>query len=570
MDRKSIVGIALAIIVFVWAQYMARKEQALAPKPPVNTEAAVSAPSAAPAKETPAPAVAPAQVAAPQPAAVPEETRTLTTSAVEYTFTNLGGGIRTFKLLKHQGKEPGQLMTLNAEASHPVGALLLKPGSGENDAYQVTVEGDRVVCTRTVPPGVEIRKIYTPEREKGGEYRVTLEVAFTNRSAAAIEHPAYYLYSGATAPVHAQDLPIYIGFDWFDGQANSFITPRWFAAGKIPLVGVETAPAKPSYAQSPGNVRWAGVRDQYFTLLLLPQGENAAGVWARPLHLTLDSREVEGIEGALELSGFKLNPGETASRKLTIYAGPAEQKQLAALGNGASQMMNLDRWWITRTVGSLLLRAMNALEGLFHSYAVAIIVLTFIVRGALWPIQGKANQSMKKMQLLQPKMTELREKYKDDPARMNQEMMKLYKDYGANPLSGCVPMLIQIPIFFGFYSMLGTAVELRNSSFLWVHDLSRPDTIFHIGGIPVNILPLAMAATMIWQMQLTPKAGDPAQQKMMMFMPLVFVFITYNFASALALYYTVQNILSIIQLYATRNQPMPKLERAAAGARKRR
>jgi YidC/Oxa1 family membrane protein insertase len=173
------------------------------------------------------------------------------------------------------------------------------------------------------------------------------------------------------------------------------------------------------------------------------------------------------------------------------------------------------------------------------------------------------------MQLLQPKMTELKEKYKDDPAKMNQEVMKLYKDYGANPLSGCLPMLIQIPIFFGFYSMLGTAVELRNSSFLWVADLSRPDTIFHLAGIPVNILPLAMAATMIWQMQLTPKAGDPAQQKMMMFMPLVFIFITYNFASALALYYTVQNLLSILQLYATRNQPMPTLAKVGAGRKAR-
>ena len=144
---------------------------------------------------------------------------------------------------------------------------------------------------------------------------------------------------------------------------------------------------------------------------------------------------------------------------------------------------------------------------------------------------------------------------------MNQEVMKLYTEYGVNPFSGCLPMFIQIPIFFGFYSMLGTAVELRNSHFLWVKDLSLPDTVFHLAGIPVNILPLCMAGTMIWQMSLSPKSGDAAQQKMMMFMPLIFIFLTYNFASALALYYTIQNILSIFQLYVTRNQTPPTLER---------
>ena len=295
--------------------------------------------------------------------------------------------------------------------------------------------------------------------------------------------------------------------------------------------------------------------------MILPDAGDAQGVWARPVPVQIDSKELKGVEGFLELPAFKLQPGESVTKQFTLYSGPAEHKQLSALGRDAVQMMNLDRWWITRSVGSLLLRSMIFLEGFLHSYAWSIIVLTFIVRGLLWPIQGKANRSMKRMQLLQPKMTELRDKYKDDPTRMNQEVMKLYKDYGVNPVSGCLPMLIQIPIFIGFYSMLGTAVELRGASFLWVHDLSRPDTVAHFGGMALNILPLMMAATMVWQMQLTPKTGDPAQQKMMMFMPLVFVFVTYNFASALALYYTVQNILSIFQLYVTRNQPMPELAR---------
>jgi YidC/Oxa1 family membrane protein insertase len=140
-------------------------------------------------------------------------------------------------------------------------------------------------------------------------------------------------------------------------------------------------------------------------------------------------------------------------------------------------------------------------------------------------MQNKATRSMKRMQLLQPKMTELREKYKDDPTRMNTEVMKLYKDYGVNPMSGCWPAFVQMPIFFGFYNMLGKAVELRNSKFLWVHDLSQPDTLFHLPGLgfPVNILPLCMAGTMLWQMSASPKTGDKSQQQLFMLMPLVFV-----------------------------------------------
>jgi YidC/Oxa1 family membrane protein insertase len=207
------------------------------------------------------------------------------------------------------------------------------------------------------------------------------------------------------------------------------------------------------------------------------------------------------------------------------------------------------------------------LHARFGSYAWAIIVLTLIIKTLLWPLQNKATNSMKKMGALQPKMTELREKYSDDPQRMNTEIMKLYKDYGINPLSGCLPMLVQIPIFFGFYNMLGKAVELRNSSFLWVQDLSQPDTVAYIAGFPLNILPLIMAATMFWQMAISPKSGDATQQKVFMFMPLIFIFFCYNFASALALYWTVQNLFSVAQLYATRNQAPPELVKVAAAPR---
>jgi YidC/Oxa1 family membrane protein insertase len=211
---------------------------------------------------------------------------------------------------------------------------------------------------------------------------------------------------------------------------------------------------------------------------------------------------------------------------------------------------------------------MNGLHGFIGNYAASIIILTIFIKLALWPVQNKATNEMRKMALLSPKMTELREKLKDNPQKMNEEVMKLYKEYGVNPFSGCLPLLVQIPIFFGFYSMLGTAIELRNSSFLWVADLSQPDTVAHLFGFPINVLPIVMAGTMIWQMVITPKTGDAMQQRIFYFMPVVFLVFCYNYASGLALYWTTQNLFSIVQLYMTRNKPLPVLEKKSVLAKR--
>jgi YidC/Oxa1 family membrane protein insertase len=232
---------------------------------------------------------------------------------------------------------------------------------------------------------------------------------------------------------------------------------------------------------------------------------------------------------------------------------------------GQAQIMNFGMFGI---VSEFLLWAMNSLHSVLGNYAAAIIALTLIIKTVLWPVQNKATQSMRKMALLSPKMNELREKYKDNPQKMNEELLKLYKDYGINPFSGCLPMLIQIPIFFGFYSMLGVAIELRNASFLWIHDLSQPDTIAHVMNFPINLLPIIMAATMVWQMAITPKSGDKMQQRILYIMPVIFLVFCYNFASALSLYWTTQNIFSIMQLYLTRNQPLPVLEKKSVVAKR--
>jgi len=201
---------------------------------------------------------------------------------------------------------------------------------------------------------------------------------------------------------------------------------------------------------------------------------------------------------------------------------------------------------------------MNFFYGLIPNYGVAIIIITLIIKIIFWPIQAKSIKSMKEMQKFQPMVDKLKEKYKDDSQKLNQETMKLYKEHKINPLSGCLPMVVQIPVFFAWYTMLRSAIELRGAHFLWIKDLSQPDTLAHIAGFPVNPLPLAMGVSMIWQMKLTPQTGDAKQQQMMMyFMPVFFLFICYKMSSGLVLYWTVQQLLSIGQQWWSLRKTTP-------------
>ncbi len=576
MDRKAwivVIFCVAALGLWQWAYVKYYPPVPVPPKSAVVQEPLTQVAPAASAAATPAARPLPAASPAPAPAVpeVPREEFTIATDLADFVFTSGEGGIRTAVLRGHMGENGGHV-ALNIPEAPPIGAIGNAPGDPLGGF--VREPGDtpgRVSFVQSSADRVQVRKIFAVDAPAGGTggYVVKLEVQFANTGASAVQRPAFYVSTGGAAPVHYRDMTLYTGFDWYrDGHAK-FTDVNWFNASSIPLVGIQLRPAQEVYEQRSDKIEWAAVKNQYFaTIVSVVQGGTADSVWARRierLHPGDPEHKVFGIEGALGLPGFALGPGETKSWAFRIYAGPKDLGQLAKLGQNEQAVMNFG---IFKWVSEILLYSMNALHSVLGNFAAAIIVLTIIIKALLWPLQNKATNSMRRMSLLSPKMTELREKYKDDPTKMNQELMKLYKDYGVNPFSGCFPMLIQIPIFFGFYSMLGTAIELRNSSFLWVHDLSQPDTVAHIMGFPLNILPLLMAATMLWQMQLTPKTGDAVQQRMFMFMPVIFILFAYNFASALSLYWTTQNLISIFQLYLTRNRPLPVLEKKSAAQKK--
>ncbi len=603
MDRKGILGLVVVVALFgAWNFFYIRKSQEAA-QARQQEEAAAAAVEAATPKPAPADPTKPVDPSAPTPstpaleATVTEKLESISTDSAEYAFTTVGGGIKRATLLDHFAEKENRVV-LNQFGSIAIGDVAEMAGEGTGKQFNAKVDtaGGTVVFDRIDDRQIQLTKRFTLPKFKDlkgadrlrEEYWLSLDLSFTNRGTQAAELPKYYVHTGSSAPIHQKDQPLYTGFSYFRDGSSKLIGVTWFQGGGFLFMKGKPRPVYPEQPETLSDVRWAGVTNQYFATLCTPIVDEKAmmdeqvkqrgnAVWAKRFvvedaawrdagHSADDTGERAGIDGAIGMAGFKLQPGETVTRSFRIYAGPREYRRLRELGNYEAEIMDFGMFGI---VSRTLLNSMNYLKGVLGNYAFAIILLTLTIKTAMWPLQNKATASMKRMQALQPKMTEMREKYKDDPQAMNVEVMKLYKQHGVNPFGGCLPMLVQIPIFFGFYNMLGKAVELRNAKFLWVPDLSQPDTIFHILGFPVNVLPLCMAVTMLWSMQLQPKSGDQMQQRMMMFMPLIFIFFCYNFASALALYWTVQNVFSIVQLYVTRNQAAPIPEKVTAPKPKR-
>jgi YidC/Oxa1 family membrane protein insertase len=581
MDRTAWIAVTLAgiglVASLIWEQHQAAEARAKF----LQQQAALAAlatpfPSAS---ETPGPATSSTppptltQQQQPEREEQPEHEETLKSDLADLTFSNNRGGLAAVTLLKHLG-EQGKPVQLNTDSGPGIGALAQNPNNWHDSGYSLSTDPAAGTATlkRTDPNGLEITKVYTLAKQAGlkDDYQIKLSIGFKNTGPAAIDTTGFFVSTGAIEPIHRTDRIFATQFDWYrDGKFNS-IAVNYFDPGK--LFGLfQTSTAKDSYIAAADKILWAAVSNQYFATILSPQDTSGQQVWSVPLNIPSADGQlpIRGIQGALEIPGVSLQPGEVKNVTFNIYAGPKEFNRLTKLPNDEAEIMNFG--W-AKWVSELLLTVMNTLHGWVHSYALAIIIMTIVIRTMLWPLQNAATKSMRKMSKLSPIMNELREKYKDDPQRLNQETMKLYKEYGVNPFGGCLPMLVQIPIFFGFYGMLDKAIELRNSSFLWVKDLSQPDTLFHIAGIPINILPLVMAATQLWQMSITPKTGDPAQQRMFLFMPLIFLFICYNYASGLALYWTVQNLFFVAQMYLTRNQadaPLVKVPKSPPIAKRK-
>jgi len=263
-----------------------------------------------------------------------------------------------------------------------------------------------------------------------------------------------------------------------------------------------------------------------------------------------------GYQAAMVYPAAVIPARQSVETAFLFYAGPKEYKKLAEIGQAMGNNLDLimDFTGIFGFVSKLLLLGMNILHSGGLTYGLSIIAITIIIKLVFWPLTNASTKSQKRMQALQPQLKALTEKYKDDPAKKNEKTMEFYKQHKVSPLGGCLPTLLQLPVFIGFYYMLRGAIELRGAHFLWAFDLSQPDTIAMIAGFPVNPLPLIMGATQLWQSHMMPASPgmDPGQQKLMRWMPLMMIALFYKMSAGLTLYWTVSNLLSILQMKLTK------------------
>lgn len=581
MDRKSIIAVAVCVVLLgLWYTVI---EPKLAPKlAPVTNTVTNSAVAGTLTNGTNVPAQLEQAIekarTMTQPLTnsnVPEKLLVITNENVRYTFSSYGGGLKLVEFLGPEvffhetipswrnNRTSTGVASLNTYTPSPTLAILDGPEIQGDGVFTLKETTNGVVqAEKTLTNGLTIVKEFTPTTN----YLLNATVRLENHSQKAVALPDQEWVIGTATPMNPDDRGLYgsVGVMWSDGEkardmsGSGYFSSRGFAC--MP----RTPPPEVRAGQT--NVMWAAVHNQFFALAVVAK-DPAKEVVMRKVDLpplegeTRPAYVTNGFPAALVYPALTLNANSSLQRQFVIYAGPKEYRTLAnvasALNNNLDAVMNFG--WFSGFFAKALLLVMN----FFHSvlripYGWAIVVITVLLRVAFWPLTAASTRSMKKMQVLQPQIKALQEKYKDDPMKVQKKTMEIWKENKVNPMGGCLPAVIQMPVFFGFYAMLRSAIELRGAHFLWVPDLSKPDTLFLIPGtsFPFNLLPLLMVAVMLWQSHLQPPSAgmDPGQQRIMRFMPAIFLVWLYSYSSGMALYMFVSTLLGIVQTKMTKMQ----------------
>jgi YidC/Oxa1 family membrane protein insertase len=568
-DKKTWVVVTLCSVLLAYLFFDSQQKARIAFEEKQKQEAFLR--QAEDAKKAAAPATTastdPATPAAEVPVVIEEKTITLETSEVSFVLTNIGGGIK-YAALKNEYEIGDKKVPIhvNDEKLNPVGALTRGVNTTDSLLYtykpEQSVPGKAAVFVAKTTDGLLVKKTYRIQEDTskpGAQYLLDFDIVIENANPAPVSLNQWTIALGSTGPIHEKEWPDQTTYFFHDDGNYDYIKVTDFKGGWF-------SSDKSSDERSLKSVELAGVCDQFFTIAMQSKEPFASSLDASPYDIRFAGVEkpLHGVSAHLRLPAASLAQNEQKSLSFQIYMGPKNNNMLRKMGETWGNIMNygwfspISRFlnWVLHWIHQIISKISDT-----WSWGISIVLLTLVVRIAIWPLYNKSNRAMKRMAKLKPEMDKIKEKHPDDPTKVNQEVMKLYKKYGVNPIGGCLPMLLQIPIFFGFYRMLQYAVELRHEPFLWwVQDLSQPDTIGHFMGFPINLLPIVMTLTSFAQMAMMPKTGDKMQQRLMMFMPFMFLIFCYSFASALALYWTTQNIFTIFQTWITSKLPEPQLK----------
>jgi len=540
---RAILAIVLAFLILIGYQYLfvaPEKEQP-------TVEKTVEAPQpkgAEPALQSSAPApVIPTDQGTEfeQPAMLPSQPgKDITVKTASYTavISEAGGGIKSFKLNNYkESSDPDSALKELVSTDSIIDLPLyfswgVEPGRAQvplfvSDKDELRVESGQsqtLTMTTQLSSGLQVtrRLVFDPE-----SYLINVEIDIYNFSEAPLQGSPYMSLTNRPFGSTSQ---------------------RYLFSGPAALVDGKLQEVKPDDIEEAdktlkGNITWAAFEGTYFMTGVIPEKQEG-----NTLKLAAEEEKIKtlliGAEEVIPANG-------RLQYKYQAYFGPKKMSTLKEVGHNLDRIVNFG--WFDK-IAKPALYLLNFFYSYVGNYGVAIILVTVLIKLLFWPIAQKGLKSMKNMQKIQPKMAKLKEKYKNDSARLNEEMMNLYKTYKVNPLGGCLPMILQIPVFFALYKVLLQAIELRHAPFmLWITDLSAPDRLMigvdipYLGGIPV--LTLLMGGSMFLQQRMTPSPADATQAKIMMFLPVIFTFLFLNFASGLVLYWLVNNLLSIAQQY---------------------
>jgi YidC/Oxa1 family membrane protein insertase len=557
-ERRVILAIALSVLVLMSWQWLFPSP---VPVTPVAEETqpvdAAMQPAGSATVAASAPAV-PAVVPAPVVQTIEAHSESVELELVEATVSSENGALRAVTLSEYEamvqvmpiwtwvidsfsgeaseswipysgGDAPRQVLTEDG------GLVLAGAGAFDDDgagspggpsAYQVTRDGDAVVATRQRADGLVIQKRYVPGEKP---YTFDVSVTVTNNGGSTIGP----VWVGVAQRMEGS------GGSMFDRSAN-------VTAPQAYIDGVETVMSADDLAGAEqerftGPVSWLGVGDRYFAAVLLPSGgtelEGPQGV------VVMDALP-GGRVGSFFVDEAALDAGASRTLSFTAYAGPKQLDLLRAVGPHLDEAVEYGWFGFFSKILLLFLEFFHTAVG---NWGVAIILLTLTIKLVFFRLNEKALASSEKMKKLQPEVEALKEQYKDDQQLQSQEMMKLWQKHGVSPLGGCLPMLVQMPVFFALYTVMYYSVELYDAQFLYLQDLTATD--------PYGVIPTLYAALMVAQQSMMPTANmDPTQAKMMKMMPLFFAFIMFSFPSGLVLYFCINMLLTIGQQYIIRRR----------------
>ncbi len=526
MEKRLLLAVALSIFIIISFQYLGPKP--VQPPTPVKAVGAAATPAQSQreiAGET--------ELTAPSALNLPVEEKELDVETGKYiiTFSNIGGSIKRIRLKDYKDINSNEVLEpvsiknpkeyIFAMASALAGTPLDLAG------YDVERKGNTVIYSLKTK-NFEITKRYILYNSK---YIIELQLSIKSISGSARTFSYDIVGASSLKETDSKDSRFSEIAAKIDGKVSHFRAPK---SGRVTNIGM---------------VGWSALKTKYFSLILKPLIETKAQFYS-------ENRSKELVTG-VESNIITLQPNAAAENNFVLYAGPSQIPDLKEAGHEFEETVN---YGFFGGITKALLVVMKLFYNVVHSWGVSIILLSIFLNVILFPLTVKSFKSLQKMQELHPQMEKLKKENKDNPQKLNKEVMELYKKYKINPLSGCLPMLLQMPIFFALYQALMKSIELRGTRFLWIKDLSSPDAIrlpFELPmiGNSIHLLPLVMVAAMVVQQKISTKTMGAAvteeqkqQQKMMLIMmPIMFGFIFYSMPSGLVMYWIINTVLTIVE-----------------------